>query len=255
MKIRIDDQVRQMAEEVIQRGKNKRAIVALEILLEKGQVSTDDLKNLGYNHPPRAIGDVRDLGIPIITGSGVSEETGRTMAVYMFGSSADIRAGRIGGRSAFPKRFKKSLIAHYGSFDSLTRARLDESVLQIDHRVPFRVSGEINPIHRRVEDFMLLDASSQRQKSHACENCENFKDRQEVKICRTCYWAFPTNYKHIAMKEVRRTDLFWNENEVAIVDQLEVRAKSKGISINDLLKPSRRGRYRASPLTDPSVRV
>lgn len=46
----------------------KRAKTVIDHLLEHGQITTEELKDLyGYNHPPRAIRDVRELGIPIDT--------------------------------------------------------------------------------------------------------------------------------------------------------------------------------------------
>ncbi len=136
---KVDKKILELAEEVIARGKNKRAIAVLKIMLKKGEVSTNEIQALGYNHPPRAIGDVRDAGIPIVTSQGTSAGSGRRMAVYTFGSSADIQDGRVGGRSALPRKFKEALIARYGAIDCITGAQLDERVLQIDHRVPYRI--------------------------------------------------------------------------------------------------------------------
>src|SRR5262245_7475015 len=111
----VDPKIRVLAEKVIAEGKNRRAIAVLKVLLDKGAISTDDLQEMGYNHPPRAVGDVRDAGIPIITGSATSKNTGRRMAVYTFGDASQIQEGRIGGRSALPKKFKAALIERYGS--------------------------------------------------------------------------------------------------------------------------------------------
>ena len=52
----------------------KRPKTVIEHILEHGQITTEELKNTyGYNHPPRAIRDVREQGIPIemfrVTGS------------------------------------------------------------------------------------------------------------------------------------------------------------------------------------------
>lgn len=77
----LNPRIREIAEEFILIGKNKRAVAFLRILLERGSISTDDLNELGYNHPPRAAGDVRDAGIPIVTGKALSAKTGRQMAV------------------------------------------------------------------------------------------------------------------------------------------------------------------------------
>jgi hypothetical protein len=160
-----DPQVRKIAEDYVLSGSNKRAVAAVKLMLGKGFVTTDDLNELGYNHPPRAIGDVRDAGIPVITGSMISERSGRRMAIYWLGAAADIIGGRIGGRSAFPKAFKAALVAKYGSRDCITGAVLPAAVLQIDHRVPFRVAGDAGLKDHDAHAYMLLDASSQRAKS------------------------------------------------------------------------------------------
>lgn len=161
----IHPRIRALAERVIAQGGNKRAIAVLKALLSRGTISTDELAEMGYEHPPRAVGDVRDAGIPIVTGSAISERTGRRMAVYSFGDPSQIQDGRVGGRSALPKAFKAALIARYGSVDCITGAQLDGRVLQIDHRIPFRIAGDTGLGDQDVESYMLLDASSQRAKS------------------------------------------------------------------------------------------
>lgn len=83
---------------------------------------------------------------------------------------------------------------------------------------------------------MLLDASSQRAKSWSCEACENWKAIQDEAICRACLWAFPENYSHIAMKQVRRVDVQWQDDEVAVFDALKARADAEGTTVALLLK-------------------
>ena len=230
----IDPRIREIAERVIAAGKNKRAIAVLKALLDKGSISTDDLNDLGYNHPPRAVGDVRDAGIPIVTGSGTSERTGRRMAIYSFGDPDKIQDGRIGGRSALPKKFKTALIARYGSIDCITGAVLDEKVLQIDHRIPYRIDGDTGLADHDVEAYMLLDASSQRAKSWSCEHCKNM-ELKEIDNCLTCYWAYPENYQHIALEQIRRTDVSWQGDDVAVHDIIKSIADKQGITVRDLL--------------------
>jgi hypothetical protein len=232
----IDRRIRAIAEQVIAEGKNKRAIAVLKTLLRKGSISTDDLQDLGYNHPPRAVGDVRDAGIPIRTGSGISARSGRRMAVYTFGDSSEIREGRIGGRSALPKAFKTALLAHYGSIDCITGATLDERVLQIDHRIPYRIAGDSGLKDRDVKSFMLLDSSSQRAKSWSCEHCPNMLGAKRETVCRTCFWASPEDYKHIATQQIRRTDIVWQGADVSVHDRLKRQAEQHNISVQDLLK-------------------
>lgn len=232
----VHPKIAELAEKVIAEGKNKRAIAALKALLAKGEVTTDDLSDMGYEHPPRAIGDVRDAGIPIVTGRALSKKTGRQMAVYTFGDPSKIQDGRIGGRSALPKRFKAALIARYGSRDCITGAVLDERVLQIDHRVPFRIAGDAGLSDHDVEEFMLLDASSQRQKSWSCENCDNMRGKRDIAVCKTCYWAFPETYQHIATQQVRRTDIVWQGKDVEVYDRIAIEAQKRGITVADYIR-------------------
>jgi len=236
----IDPKIQILAEKVIAQGANKRAIAVLKVLLDKGSISTDDIQALGYNHPPRAIGDVRDAGIPIITGSSTST-TGKRMAVYMFGQPADIQEGRVGGRSAFPKAFKQALLKAYGSQDRITGATLDERVLTIDHRVPYRIAGDAGLSDHDVKAYMLLDASSQRAKSWSCENCPNMAPSQrKAAVCATCYWAFPEVYEHIATQHVRRTDIAWQGEDVAVYEAVKEKAAARRMSVGDLLKVAAR---------------
>jgi hypothetical protein len=231
----VDPQILALAEKVIAEGKNKRAIAVLKVFLDKGTISTDELQSMGYNHPPRAVGDVRDTGIPIVTSSITSSKSGRRMAVYAFGDPAQIQSGRIGGRSAFPKAFKTELIAHYGSRDCITGAQLDDRVLQIDHRIPYRISGDAGLEDHSVTDYMLLDASSQRAKSWSCENCPNMTVKSPA-VCQTCYWAFPEDYKHIATQEIRRTDIAWQGSDVAVHDKLKAIASANDEEVAELLR-------------------
>lgn len=231
----VDPRILALAEAVIARGSNRRAIAVLKALLDKGSISTDELAALGYEHPPRAVGDVRDAGIPIITSYTTSPKTGRRMAIYSFGNPSDIQSGRIGGRSAFPKHFKAALIERYGSIDCITGARLDERVLQIDHRIPYRIAGDIGLEEHNVEDYMLLDASSQRAKSWSCEHCPNMEIK-DISICQSCYWASPESHNHVAMQEIRRTDIAWQDTDVALHDLMKAKADREGVSVADLLK-------------------
>ena len=59
----------------------------------------------GYHHPPRAVRDIREKGVPIETFKITSEQTGRKIGAYRFGDPAKSRHGRIGGRKTFLKEF------------------------------------------------------------------------------------------------------------------------------------------------------
>ncbi len=232
--IDIDPVVRQIAEAYVTRVKRGRAVKAIVAMLEHGSITTDQLKEMGYEHPPRAIGDVKDNGIPVVKKMEVSK-TGRRMARYFLGSAGNIRDGQT-GRTNFSKKFRQQLLATYGSRDVITGAVHDPRSLQIDHRVPFRVSGDAGLATDDIAAFMLLDGKSQRQKSFSCEQCRNFQSLSDPDICRTCFWAFPENYSHVAMQELRRVDIVWQSDEVRDFDAIKARAKQEGRSVAEYMK-------------------
>lgn len=231
----VDPKIRALAEAYIAAGTNRRAILVLKALLDKGEITTDELSELGYGHPPRAAADVKDAGIPIVKTMTRSTKTGKRMAVYRFGAPDNIQEGRTGGRVQFSKKFRNNLLTHYGSMDGITGATFDSRVLQIDHRVPYRVVRDAEAAKHDVADYMLLNASSQRSKSWSCEHCPNIAARIEA-TCRTCFWAFPESYEHIATLQVRRTDIAWQGADVAVHDKLKAIAERQGNSVADLLR-------------------
>jgi len=87
------------------------------------------LKDRGYNHPPRAIKDVTDQGLPLVR-SWSKGRGGRKMASYAFGDPSNIRNDRVGGRLVFSKEFKDQLIQSHGSKCAICSARLDARYLQ-----------------------------------------------------------------------------------------------------------------------------
>jgi len=229
---RIDQRILDLCEKVTA----KRARAVIDHIIEHGSVTNDDLSDMGYTHPPRAVRDVRELGIPIITGSAVSERTGRRMGSYTFGNPDDIRGGRIDGRRAFSKAFKAQLVERYGSADTITGERLEERYLQIDHRVPYQVSGDDAATELDVENFMLLDASSQRAKSWSCEHCDNWTRIHDAEICEGCFWAYPEDHQHVAMQQKRRADVTWQGAEVEQFDAIKAMAEANGETLSELIK-------------------
>lgn len=209
---------------------SKRARTVITHIMDHGIVTTDDLRSM-YDHPPRAIRDVRDNGIPIITHSVINRKTGRRMGAYTFGDISKIRGGRIGGRKAFSKKFKQDLIERHGSRDMITGEIVPERYLQIDHRVPYDVNGDATILD--LDDFMLVDASSNRAKSWSCEHCAN----QRIECCKTCFWAFPENYEHVAGTPSRRIDMTWDgDEEVLVYTKLHQAASNAGITLAEYIK-------------------
>ncbi len=60
----------------------KRPKIVIDHILKHGRITTEELKDLyGYHHPPRAIRDVRERGIPIAT-FFVTGADGKRIAAY-----------------------------------------------------------------------------------------------------------------------------------------------------------------------------
>jgi hypothetical protein len=213
----------------------KRPQTVIHHILKHGFITTEELTELyGYDHPPRAAGDVKDNGIPIETFRVTSKKTGRQIGAYRFSDPTKMVAGRVGGRKAFSKQFKQKLLDKYGARSALTNEPLETRYLQIDHRIPYAVAG--NTSGETIEDYMLLDASAQRAKSWSCEHCKNFLEIKDANICRTCFWAFPENYTHVAMREERRLDLVWSGRDVEGYINLLAKAKDAGKTPQEIIK-------------------
>lgn len=211
----------------------KRPKAVIDHILQYGFVTTEDLKETyGYNHPPRAARDVREHGIPLET-FRVTGSDGRRIAAYRFGDIRKARFSKFSGRTGLSKQIKDELIKRYSCKCFIYLEEVDRRELQIDHRVPFGVDGEPN---LEPENFMLLCGSANRAKSWSCEHCENWNSIKNKSICLSCYWAYPENYAHIAMRQVRRVDLLWEGEDVEIYEALKQRAISLEREISAFVK-------------------
>lgn len=190
----------------------------------------------GYDHPPRAARDVREEGIPLVTFKIRSSLTNRRIGAYRFGDPSEIKRGRIGGRKAFSKAFRDRLVSYYDSRDAITGEKIDARYLQIDHRVPYEVAGDTAHDETKPEEYMLLDASSQRAKSWSCERCPNWQQHRDDRVCRSCFWAFPHQYTHVAGERARRIHIEWRGPEVDVFERLHARAGREDTTVAALLK-------------------
>lgn len=199
----------------------KRPRIVIDHILKHGHVTTEELKTqYGYDHPPRAARDVREQGIPLVT-TRVPGSHGRKIGAYTFGDPSKIRFGRIGGRTAFSMKLKEQLIDLNGPRCAIYLEDFPERDLQIDHRIPFEVIGDNASKDQDPNNYMLLCGSANRAKSWSCEHCANWLEQKDAKICRSCYWAFPDDYTHIAMRAARRMDIMWTGPEVELYDRLK----------------------------------
>jgi hypothetical protein len=213
----------------------KRPRTVIDHILQYGFVTTEDLKNkYGYNHPPRAVRDVKEYGIPIEM-YRVEGSDGRKIAAYRFGEFSSEMMHRISGRTTLSKKIKEELIALHGAKCFIYNEIVDQNDLQIDHRVPFEVGGDFVG-EQEPEYYMLLSPSANRLKSWACEKCTNWNNEKDKEICLTCYWAYPENYTHIALIPVKRLDIIWQGEEISVYEALKKQAQNENSEIQDIVK-------------------
>ena len=199
----------------------KRPRTVIDHILKHGFITTQDLKDkYGYNHPPRAVRDVKEHGIPIVM-FRVRGSDERKIAAYRFGDPERLRMGTQLGRTVFSKELKQMLVDRYGARCAIYCVPFPERELQIDHRIPFEVAGDDPKVVTKHENYMLLCGSANRAKSWSCEHCVNWREVKKAEICRTCYWASPENYTHVAMRPTRRVDILWSEGEVGDYELLK----------------------------------
>lgn len=193
---------------------HKRAKIVIDHIRKHGFVTSEELTNLyGYSHPPRAVRDVRERGVPIVTYK-VKGADGKNIAAYKFGDPSKVQliGQKSTGRSALGNALKEALIEKYGPKCFIYNESMEPGKLQVDHRVPYEIGGE-HDVHD-IDYFMLLSPSANRAKSWACEHCPNWQERKPD-FCLKCYWAHPESYEHVAGVPERRLAIMFTKEEVA----------------------------------------
>lgn len=213
----------------------RRSRIVVDHILKHGSITTEDLDNYGYKHPPRAIKDVTDQGLPLDR-FWTKNADGRRIAGYRFGDPKQIRRDRLGGRKVFSKKFKAQVAGADDFRCAICNTRFEERYLQIDHRIPYEVAGDSVEHVRDPVHFMPLCGSCNRAKSWSCEHCRNWKQRRDPKVCMCCYWASPSHYSHVAMREIRRLALLWEESEVKDFDALSQAADKRREAMPEFVK-------------------
>lgn len=216
----------------------KRPATIIRHILEHGSITSEEIKSLyGYNHPPRAVRDVREQGIPIET-FRTKDSDGRSIAAYRFGDPSETGnpVSKKAGRTALSKALKKALIDQFGSKCFVYGEELDQALLQVDHRVPYEIGGEQGP---EIKHYMLLCPSANRAKSWSCEHCPNW-ELKNPSFCEDCFWAHPEQYAHIAGNPERRIILTFTGDEVKDYDALvgSIGAEKAESFIKKLIKDS-----------------
>jgi D12 class N6 adenine-specific DNA methyltransferase len=76
---------------------------------------------------------------------------------------------------------------------------------------------------RDPDNYRLLSGSANRAKPRSCGHCVNRLDLRNSQIYRRCYWAYPEDYDHIAMRQARRVDILWSGEEITVYERLKAR--------------------------------
>lgn len=209
--------------------KSKRAGRCLEHMLEYGTLTTEQLSEMGYEHPPRAIRDLRDAGV-IVNRANVKSSNGRNIAQYTLVAQRSV--GRT-GRTGIPKKFREQVNASKDNHCGICNGMFEPRELQCDHRVPFEIGGD--PDSLQVEEWMPLCASCNRSKSWSCEHCPNWVIR-DPETCAGCFWAHPENYSHVETRPERRLNLtFQGTEETSAYDSLVAKAQEDGTNAQSVL--------------------
>lgn len=206
---------------------NKRARFVLDSIVKNGVVTTEEINQAGYEHPPRAARDVRELGFNLRT-IKVKHTNGRAIGAYVFGEG-EFQIGKA-GRRALPKKGRDAIIHAAGDKCQICGS---EHNLQVDHRIPYEVAGESELDEE--QPYQVLCGSCNRKKSWECEHCRNWLQERNPDVCRSCYCE-PAAYSHVAMQQERRADLVWTGNEIKDFDRLRNEAERHHRSVPDEIK-------------------
>ncbi|MBQ3664626.1 MAG: hypothetical protein II919_00790 [Lachnospiraceae bacterium] len=222
---------------VLEAVTNKRAKFVIDTILEKGFCSTEDLKNAGYEHAPRAARDVREMGIPLDTFK-IKDSMGKNIAAYKFGDWEEAKKAnqlaKTSGRTQLTEKLKMALIEKYGAKCRLYGEEYPARLLQPDHRIPYEIGGN-PPNMMDLDYFMLLSPSANRDKSWACEHCVNWIEKN-IDMCKLCYYAYPENYEHIAGKTEKRLNINFNDEDMELYNNIVQQAEQHGRSYEEQVK-------------------
>lgn len=212
---------------------SKRGNIVIDGIIENDWISTRQLaEDHDYDHAPRAARDVREEGVPLKT--IYPDDYDDRVGAYKFDLEA-FGKDRHKGRMNFSAEFKQELVHEYGEKCTICNHEFSSEYLQIDHRVPYKVGGDTRE-KRDVDDYMLVCKSCNRTKSWQCEHCENGTEIKDETICEDCYWCRPESYFHVAMREERRVDLVWRDEEMDTFERIQKKAEKEGVSVQRYIK-------------------
>jgi hypothetical protein len=213
---------------------NRRARRLLELIVEHGEVTTEQLTDeYEYDHPPRAKRDAVERGFPVVSRPVSSRDGSRRIAAYRLDLEAEFVEGRS-GRKVIPKALRVELLRRADGRCAMCGGVFADRALQVDHRIPYEIAGESD--EPSIDDFQMLCGSCNRSKSWTCErDCPNWLER-DPRVCATCMWAEPGDYEHIATRRRRQVTITWDDDELEAFERLQERAGARGVELRAFLR-------------------
>ena len=168
----------------------------------------------------------------------IKDSSGKTIAAYKFGDWEAAKKSnqllKVSGRTQITEKLKNALIDRYGAKCHLYGEEYPARLLQPDHRVPYEIGGD--PIDMLNTDyFMLLSPSANRDKSWACEHCLNWTEKN-IDMCKTCYYAYPEEYQHIAGVREKQLNLVFNSEDIDLFNEIVEEANLHNTSYQSVVK-------------------
>ena len=109
------------------------------------------------------------------------------------------------------------MVEKYGAKCFIYLEKMDDTILQVDHRVPYEIGGEHD--EKDIDYFMLLSPSANRAKSWTCEHCTNW-EKKDKDFCLRCFWAHPEDYDHVAGRVEKVISIIFTGDEIEDYNRL-----------------------------------
>src|SRR5699024_710289 len=101
------------------------------------------------------------------------------------------------------RNLKEKIAEENGYCCEIDQTSFELRYLQIDHRMPYEVSGDPEELIWKIICHFVLHTT---ELGYVVVNIPIIGSIKDPNICKTCYWASPSNYSHIAMEGVKRVE-------------------------------------------------
>jgi hypothetical protein len=195
----------------------------LAIYLRQGFITKQDCTDAGFD-----VVVTRDL-----TKHGLvfGDQGGR---IYLdFGLSNERLASSTGGFQTLPARKRDEFLRESHLTCALCRCQFEKKRLCGDHRVPHRVAGNRLTEQEGMLAYQVLCYTCNNRKQKACAACPNQQTKRDIEMCRSCFWAYPDTYTHVAGQPERRLEIVLQGLEAdVLLTRLQESARANGRTLS-----------------------